>query len=213
MEKYFGVCYYPELYPKEKQEAFIREDIENMRRARFNVVRMAEFCWCLMEPREGVYDFDWLEEIVDRLGQNGIYTVLCTPTACQPVWMARRYPETLYVDNLGVQRSYGGRHYHCYNSPVFRDFTEKICLEMSRRFGRNPYVLGFQVDNEMGQEHSPKQYWLRLRLDKARQLLTDDTLSVADIAFHLGFCDEAHFCKLFRRYTGFTPGQYRRYPV
>ena len=76
MEKYFGVCYYPELYPKEKQEAFIREDIENMRRARFNVVRMAEFCWCLMEPREGVYDFDWLEEIVDRLGQNGIYTVL-----------------------------------------------------------------------------------------------------------------------------------------
>lgn len=156
MEKYFGVCYYPELYPKEKQEAFIREDIENMRRARFNVVRMAEFCWCLMEPREGVYDFDWLEEIVDRLGQNGIYTVLCTPTACQPVWMARRYPETLYVDNLGVQRSYGGRHYHCYNSPVFRDFTEKICLEMSRRFGRNPYVLGFQVDNEMGQEHSDR---------------------------------------------------------
>ena len=154
MEKYFGVCYYPELYPKEKQEAFIREDIENMRRARFNVVRMAEFCWCLMEPREGVYDFDWLEEIVDRLGQNGIYTVLCTPTACQPVWMARRYPETLYVDNLGVQRSYGGRHYHCYNSPIFRDLTEKICLEMSRRFGRNPYVLGFQVDNEMGQEHS-----------------------------------------------------------
>lgn len=60
---------------------------------------------------------------------------------------------------------------------------------------------------------SPKQYWLRLRLDKARQLLTDDTLSVADVAFHLGFCDEAHFCKLFRRYTGFTPGQYRRYPV
>ena len=156
MEKYFGVCYYPELYPKEKQEAFIREDIENMRRARFNVVRMAEFCWCLMEPREGVYDFDWLEEIVDRLGQNGIYTVLCTPTACQPVWMARRYPETLYVDNLGVQRSYGGRHYHCYNSPIFRDLTEKICLEMSRRFGRNPYVLGFQVDNEMGQEHSDR---------------------------------------------------------
>ena len=66
MEKYFGVCYYPELYPKEKQEAFIREDIENMRRARFNVVRMAEFCWCLMEPREGVYDFDWLEEIVQQ---------------------------------------------------------------------------------------------------------------------------------------------------
>ena len=88
MEKYFGVCYYPELYPKEKQEAFIREDIENMRRARFNVVRMAEFCWCLMEPREGVYDFDWLEEIVDRLGQNGIYTVLCTPTVSPFGWPA-----------------------------------------------------------------------------------------------------------------------------
>ena len=64
--------------------------------------------------------------------------------------MARRYPETLYVDNLGVQRSYGGRHYHCYNSPVFRDFTEKICLEMSRRFGDNPYVLGFRWITKWG---------------------------------------------------------------
>lgn len=73
MEKYFGVCYYPELYPKAKQEAFIQEDIENMRRAHFNVVRMAEFCWCLMEPREGEYDFDWLEKIVNRLGKNGFH--------------------------------------------------------------------------------------------------------------------------------------------
>lgn len=149
-----GACYYPELYPEEKRQQFIEEDIKLMKEAGFSVVRMAEFCWCLMEPAEGVYEFDWLEEYVNKLGENGIYTILCTPTACQPVWMAEKYPSTLYVDNYGVQRSYGGRHYHCYNDPIFREFTVKICREMGKRFGDNPYVIGWQVDNEMAQEHS-----------------------------------------------------------
>lgn len=154
MERMLGVCYYPELYPKERQKELLRDDIKLMKEAGFHVVRMAEFCWCLMEPAEGVYEFDWLEEFVNELGENGIYTILCTPTACHPVWMARKYPQTLYVDNHGVQRSYGGRHYHCYNDEVFRKFTVNICQAMGERFGKNPYVLGFQVDNEMGQEHS-----------------------------------------------------------
>lgn len=154
MKRKLGVCYYPELYPKDRQQTMLAEDIQLMKNAGFSVVRMAEFCWCLMEPEEGVYEFDWLEEIVNQLGENGIYTVLCTPTACQPVWMAEKYPQTLYVDNHGVQRSYGGRHYHCYNDDTFRKFTINICRAMGERFGNNPYVLGFQVDNEMGQEHS-----------------------------------------------------------
>lgn len=152
--KRLGVCYYPELYPDNKRQEFMAEDIRLMKEAGFSVVRMAEFCWCLMEPEEGVYEFDWLEEYVNLLGENGIYTILCTPTACQPVWMAEKYPSTLYVDNYGVQRSYGGRHYHCYNDPIFRKFTVDICREMGKRFGNNPYVIGWQVDNEMAQEHS-----------------------------------------------------------
>ena len=154
MNRRLGVCYYPELYPEDKRKSFIKEDIKLMKQANFSVVRMAEFCWCLMEPSEGVYEFDWLENIINELGENGIYTVLCTPTATHPVWMAAKYPETLYVDNFGVKRSYGGRHYHCYNSSVFRSFTEKICYEIGKRFGNNPYVIGYQIDNEMGQEHS-----------------------------------------------------------
>jgi len=154
MKKRLGVCYYPELYPDDKRAAFVAEDIKMMKEANFSVVRMAEFCWCLMEPQEGVYEFEWLENIVNLLGENGIYTVLCTPTATHPVWMAEKYPETLYVDNFGVRRSYGGRHYHCYNNPTFRNFTEKICNELGKHFGKNPYVIGYQIDNEMGQEHS-----------------------------------------------------------
>ena len=154
MNKRLGVCYYPELYPENKRDSFIAEDIKLMKDAGFSVVRMAEFCWCLMEPQEGIYELDWLERIINLLGENGIYTVLCTPTATHPVWMAEKYPETLYVDNFGVRRSYGGRHYHCYNDTTFRSFTEKICRVLGERFGKNPYVIGYQIDNEMGQEHS-----------------------------------------------------------
>lgn len=156
MNRRLGVCYYPELYPENNRDSFVEEDIKLMKDAGFSVVRMAEFCWCLMEPQEGVYELDWLENIINKLGENGIYTVLCTPTATHPVWMAEKYPETLYVDNYGVRRSYGGRHYHCYNSPTFRKFTVKICDALGKRFGNNPYVIGYQIDNEMGQEHSAR---------------------------------------------------------
>ena len=85
---YYGACYYPELYPEERREEFICQDIQRMRAARFNVVRMAEFTWCLMEPKEGVFDFDWLERHVNQLGENGIDTIWCTPTASPFGWRA-----------------------------------------------------------------------------------------------------------------------------
>jgi beta-galactosidase len=154
MIKRFGICYYPELYRESDRARFMDEDIALMTRAGFNVVRMAEFTWCLMEPSEGVYDFRWLDRIVEKLGENGIVSILGTPTAAPPVWMAEKYPEIRYVDNHGVQRSYGGRHYSCRSNALYREFTRKICREMGRRYGNSPYVLGFQVDNELAQEHS-----------------------------------------------------------
>ncbi len=150
--KYYGICYYPELYDEEMREQYLQEDIALMKKTGFNVVRIAEFTWCLMEPEEGRYEFDWLEHYIDELGKNGIYSVLCTPTAAPPVWMAKKYPEICYLDNYGQKRSYGGRHFKCNNNPVMREKSRLICEKLGERFGKNPYILGFQVDNELGQE-------------------------------------------------------------
>ena len=146
----YGVSYYPEYKSPEELE----HDIKLLIASNINTVRMGEFAWCRMEPREGEYQFDWLEDVVERLGEAGIRSIICTPTACPPSWLVYRYPEVLYVDNRGEKRPFGGRRFYCYSNPTYREYSRKIAKEIGERFGRNPYVSGFQIDNEPAQEAS-----------------------------------------------------------
>ncbi len=57
---------------------------------------------------------------------------------------------------------------------------------------------------------SPKQYIMDLRLERAKQLLTESSRTVTDIASECGFTTLNHFCHGFRASTGQTPGEYRR---
>lgn len=146
----YGVSYYPEHKSPEELE----HDIKLLFASGINTVRMGEFAWCRMEPKEGEYQFDWLEDMVGRLGEAGIRSIICTPTACPPAWLVYRYPEVLYVDNRGENRPFGGRRFYCYNNPIYREYSRKIAEEIGKRFGKNPYVSGFQIDNEPAQEAS-----------------------------------------------------------
>jgi len=145
---YYGADYYPEQETWED----IQKDIALMVQAGFNAVRMGEFAWCVMEVEDGKFDFKWLDEIVNALGENGIYSLICTPTACPPVWMAEKHPNILYMDNQGITRPFGGRRHYCYNNPTYREYSRRIAAALAKRYGNNPYVLGFHIDNELAQE-------------------------------------------------------------
>ena len=147
---YYGVAYYPEHKTVEE----LKHDLALLIESGINTVRMGEFAWCRMEPREGVYDFEWLMRVVERLGEAGIKSIICTPTACPPAWLVSAHPEVLYVDNRGRKRPFGGRRFYCYNSPVYREYSRKIAEQIALRFGHSPYVAGFQIDNEPAQEAS-----------------------------------------------------------
>lgn len=146
----YGAAYYPEHKNPEELE----HDLELLINSGINTVRMGEFAWCRMEPKEGEYDFSWLDYAVERLGKAGIKSIICTPTACPPSWLVYQHPEVLYVDNRGETRPFGGRRFYCYNNPVYREYSAKIAEEIGKRYGRNPYVSGFQIDNEPAQEAS-----------------------------------------------------------
>ena len=88
---YFGVDYYPEHWPRERWQT----DAEMMAAAHINVVRMGEFAWALLEPREGKFDFAWLDEAIALLGEHGISTVLGTPTATPPKWLMAPAPRNI----------------------------------------------------------------------------------------------------------------------
>lgn len=151
---YYGVAYYPEAYFLEG----VDEDIRRMKEYHINVVRMAEFSWALMEPREGEYDFQWLHEIVEKLHNNGIDVILGTPTATPPVWMAEKYPEIFIVDENGQQRGHGARRNCSYTNPKYRELSRKIVLEMAKEFGEKPGVIGWQTDNEFNLIHDYSEF-------------------------------------------------------
>lgn len=141
---HLGAAYYPEHWPEERWA----EDIRMMKEAGFTVVRMGEFAWSQYEPVEGEYHFDWLDKAITLLAENGIRTVLGTPTAAPPAWLTQKYPETLAVDENGARLEHGNRCHYCVNSQDYHQRSERIVKAMGEAFGHNPNVIGWQIDNE-----------------------------------------------------------------
>ena len=112
---HFGVDYYPEHWPRERWET----DARLMKEMGVQVVRMAEFSWFKMEPAEGEFDFEWLEDVVALLDSYGIKTVLGTPTAAPPAWIIQKNPEIQPIDREGRRRHFGGRHHDCQSNAVY----------------------------------------------------------------------------------------------
>ena len=104
----------------------LEEDIRLMKLAHVNNVSLGIFSWAFLEPEEGKYQFDYLEEIINRLYDNGIYTNLATPTGAMPNWMTQKYPEVMQTDENGIQNLPGKRHNFCYTSAVMREKTRKL---------------------------------------------------------------------------------------
>jgi beta-galactosidase len=103
-----------------------------------------------MEPSEGQYDFDWLERAINLAGKHHIVTVLGTPTATTPAWLTQKYPDTLRVEPDGQRVTHGNRAHASAASARYREFCRRITEQMATRFGHNPNVVGWQIDNEYG---------------------------------------------------------------
>jgi len=142
----YGVDYYPEHWPEERWI----EDARLMAAAGFNVVRMAEFAWSWLEPKEGVFDFTWLDHIIEILAAQGIRTVLGTPTASPPPWVMATDPSMYRVLPDGTPLTYGNRREYCPNHPIYWQHTRRIVERLAAHYAANPQVIAWQIDNEFG---------------------------------------------------------------
>lgn len=109
-----------------------------MKPAGCNRMSAGIFAWSAPEPEEGHFTFDWPEGILDRLHGAGISVLLSTPSGARPACMSQRYPEVLRVREDGGRNLHGGRHSHCFASPVYRAFVARINRALAERFGRHP---------------------------------------------------------------------------
>ena len=142
---YVGAAYYPELWDASE----IDKDIERCKAMGLNVLRVGEFAWSKMEPREGEYQFDWLLSVVDKLYAAGIHTVMCTPTCTPPRYMLDKYEEMRSVSEHGVRCQTSWRCHPCKTSPKMREKNRQIVTEMAKTFGSHPAIIGWQIDNEL----------------------------------------------------------------
>lgn len=140
-----GCAWYPEQWP----ESVWHSDLKWMQEAHVRVLRLGEFAWSSMEPKEGHYNFKWLEAALNTAASYGMVVVLGTPTPTPPAWLTTKYPDTLNVDNSGVRAEHGNRQQFSFASRRYRKFAYKISEQLARRFGHHPAVIGWQLDNEI----------------------------------------------------------------
>ncbi|MGN1067198.1 MAG: beta-galactosidase [Candidatus Fimimonas sp.] len=144
-EIFIGAAYYPEMW----DESEVEKDVARCKELGLNVLRVGEFAWGSMEPKEGEFHFEWLKKVVDKLYQNGIYTVMCTPSATPPRWLLNKYEETRMVMHDLVRADVSSRCHTCKTSSVMRKKNAIIVTEMAKAFLDCKGIIGWQIDNEI----------------------------------------------------------------
>lgn len=168
----FGGDYNPDQW----NESTIDRDIQMFKKAGINTVTLPVFSWAKIEPEEGVYNFEWLDKILDKLWNHKIKVFLATPTTAQPAWLSQKYPEVLPVDISGRKRTHGMRVFFCYNSEKYRERSAALATAMAERYKDFPGLFGWHVSNEYGTycycENCQKKFrnWLQKRYNTLENL-------------------------------------------
>jgi beta-galactosidase len=146
----FGVCYYPEQWPESRWAT----DVGLMADLGLDLVRIGEFAWSTIEPERDHFDWHVLDRTIDLVADAGMKIVLGTPTAAPPVWLMLERPDILGVNADGSRRAYGSRRHTCTTSAAYRREASRVVSAMVERYGADPRVVAWQVDNEPGNHDS-----------------------------------------------------------
>ena len=186
----YGVAYYPEYMPHDRLD----QDVEMMQKAGITVVRVGESTWSSWEPRDGDFQFAWMQRVLDRLHQAGIKVILGTPTYSIPPWLYKEHPEIVVTHN-GIAPPlsdpydptyppaltpgyYGPRQNYDFLNPYFRQHAERVIREIVGHFKDHPAVIGYQIDNETFPNGVPTKYMNAAFLERLKQKYkTPETLN------------------------------------
>lgn len=141
-----GCCYFPEHWPRE----IWADDARRMAEMGLARIRIGEFAWSRIEPEPGRFEWEWLDAAIETLAAEGLEMVLCTPTATPPKWLVDSMPDMLPVDAQDRPRKFGSRRHYCYSHPGYREECRRIVTALADRYGDNPAIVGWQIDNEHG---------------------------------------------------------------
>jgi beta-galactosidase len=140
----YGAAYYHEYMPYERLD----KDVQLMTQAGLSVVRMGESTWSLWEPSDGVFEYAWMDRVVDAMGKAGIKVIMGTPTYSIPTWLYHEHPEILARPLGGAPAFYGMRQNMDTDNAAFRFYAQRLIKNLVQHYRDNAAVIGWQVDNE-----------------------------------------------------------------
>ena len=143
MDLLFGAAYYLEYMPYDRLE----KDIEMMKKAGMNVVRIAESTWSTLEPTEGVFDFSYIDRVLDATEKAGMSVIIGTPTYAIPAWLEKKDSDVNVTTQHG-RADYGHRQLMNLWNPTFRERAEIMIRKLIAHTATKKHVIGFQIDNE-----------------------------------------------------------------
>ncbi|WP_062079218.1 beta-galactosidase [Demequina globuliformis] len=142
----YGGDYNPEQWPREVWD----EDVALMREAGVNFVSVGIFSWALLEPKEGLYEFGWLDDLLDLLHANGISADLGTPSVSPPAWFFHQYPEARVTLKDGTVMGFGSRGMASHAAPEYREAIARMAGALADRYASHPAVVMWHIHNEYG---------------------------------------------------------------
>ena len=142
-ELLYGAAYYDEYMPYDRLD----KDVEMMKKAGINTVRIAGSTWSTCEPQAGEFDFSHVERVMDAMEEAGINVIIGTPTYAVPTWMVKAHPDVL-AETVKGRGIYGARQIMDITHPVYLFYAERVIRELMKCTAHRKCVIGFQLDNE-----------------------------------------------------------------
>jgi len=149
-----GVCYYPEHWPSSMWAA----DAAEMKSIGLSLVRIGEFAWSKLEPKEGEFDFEWLDKVFEVLNSEGLQVILGTPSATPPRWVLDKFPDLLAWAEDGRPRDFGSRRHYCHSHEEYKQLAAEMAERLAKRYGKHPALYAWQTDNEYGCHDTVRSY-------------------------------------------------------
>lgn len=169
---YYGCCYYPEHWHPRRHG----QDIARIADAGFNLIRIGEGAWGYFEPRQGEYQFDLFDRVLDLCRKHAVKVIFGTPTYCGPAWVASNYPEVLRWNYDRIPMKHGSRRNYTYCSEKYCELSDSICTALAEHYRDEKQIIGWQLDNEfnchMDVSYSPADTlaWRKWLKEKYRTL-------------------------------------------
>lgn len=171
---FYGADYNPDQWLHSPK--ILERDIELMKEAGVGSASVGIFSWTSLEPEEGHYEFSWLDGVMDRFAEEGMFIFLATPSGSKPIWLSEKYPEVRRVGRDGVRETSGWRHNHCLSSGLYRAKTRAINAQLATRYRNHPALALWHVGNEFSGEchcsdcRKAFQAWLKERYETLEHL-------------------------------------------